>query len=68
MLWVLLAVYAKTNYQIPENQFGWLPIYQRVVVRVSTQYFVTLITRRYRPLPVAAVGMFIYAVGVEMWH
>jgi len=63
MLWVLLAVYAKTNYQIPENQFGWLPT-TNALMCVFVQYFVTLITRRYRPLPVAAVGMFIYAIGV----
>ena len=63
MLWVLLAVYAKTNYHMPENQFGWLPT-TNALMCVFVQYFVTLITRRYRPLPVAAIGMFIYAIGV----
>lgn len=63
MLWVLLAVYAKTNFNLPENQFGWLPT-TNALLCVFAQYFVTQITRRYRPLPVAAVGMFIYAIGV----
>ena len=63
MLWVLLAVYTKTNYGLPENQFGWLPT-TNALMCVFVQYFVTLLTRRYRPLPVAAVGMFIYALGV----
>ena len=63
MLWVLLAVYTKTNYGMPENQFGWLPT-TNALMCVFVQYFVTLITRRYRPLPVAAAGMFIYAIGV----
>jgi MFS family permease len=63
MLWVLLAVYAKTNYALPESQFGWIPT-TNALMCVFVQYFVTLITRRYRPLPVAAVGMFIYAIGV----
>lgn len=63
MLWVLLAVYTKTNYGLPENQFGWLYT-TNALMCVFVQYFVTSFTRRHRPLPVAAVGMFIYAIGV----
>lgn len=63
MLWVLLAVYAKTNFGMPENQFGWIPT-TNAVMCVFVQYFISQITRRYKPLPVAAVGMFIYALGV----
>ncbi len=63
MLWVLLAVYTKTNFGMPENQFGWIPT-TNALMCVFVQYFVTLITRRYKPLPVAAIGMMIYALGV----
>jgi len=63
MLWVLLAVYTKTNYGLPENLYGWLPT-TNALMCVFVQYFVTGITRRYKPLPIAAVGMFIYAIGV----
>jgi MFS family permease len=63
MLWVLLAVYTKTNYGMPENLYGWLPT-TNALMCVFVQYFVTSITRRYKPLPIAAVGMFIYAIGV----
>lgn len=63
MLWVLLAVYAKTNFGMPENQFGWLPT-TNALMCVFVQYFVTRITRRYQPLPIVALGMFVYAAGV----
>jgi MFS family permease len=63
MLWILLAVYAKTNFGLSESLFGWLPT-TNALMCVFVQYFVTRLTRRYRPLPVVAVGMFVYAVGV----
>jgi MFS family permease len=63
MLWVLFAVYTKTNYGLPENLYGWIPT-TNALMCVFVQYFVTLVTRRHRPLPVAAIGMFIYALGV----
>lgn len=63
MVWVLLAVYSKTNFGLPENQFGWIPT-TNALMCVFVQYFVTIITRRHRPLPIAAIGMFIYAIGV----
>ena len=63
MLWVLLAVYTKTNFGMPENLFGWLPT-TNALMCVFVQYFVTRITRRHQPLPIVAVGMLVYAVGV----
>jgi MFS family permease len=63
MVWVLLAVYTKTNFGLPENQFGWIPT-TNALMCVFVQYLVTLITRRHKPLPIAAIGMFIYAIGV----
>jgi MFS family permease len=62
MLWILMAVYAKTNYGIPEALFGWIPT-TNALMCVFVQYFVTRVTKRFNPLPVAAVGMLIYALG-----
>jgi len=62
MLWILMPVYAKTNYGIPEALYGWIPT-TNALMCVFVQYFVTSITRQYRTLPVLGVGMFIYALG-----
>jgi MFS family permease len=63
LLWTLLAVYTKQNFGLPENLFGWLPT-TNALMCVFVQLFVTRISRRFRPLPVAAVGMLTYALGV----
>jgi MFS family permease len=63
MLWILMPVYAKTNYGIPEALYGWIPT-TNAVMCVFLQYWVTSITRRYRTLPVVGTGMLIYAIGV----
>jgi MFS family permease len=63
MLWILMPVYAKTNYGIPEALYGWIPT-TNAVMCVFLQYWVTSITRRYRTLPVVSAGMLIYALGV----
>lgn len=62
MLWILMPVYAKTNFGIPENLYGWIPT-TNALMCVFIQYFVTLITRKRPTLPVLTVGMFIYALG-----
>jgi MFS family permease len=63
MLWILMPVYAKTNYNIPEALYGWIPT-TNAMMCVFIQFSVTQITRRYKTLPVAAAGMIIYALGV----
>lgn len=68
MLWILLPIYVKSNFGIPENQYGWLPT-TNALMCVFVQYFVTLVTRRYRTrryrtLPVVAFGMLVYALSV----
>jgi MFS family permease len=62
LLWILMPVYAKTNFGIPENLYGWIPT-TNALMCVFIQYFVTLITRKRPALPVLTVGMFIYALG-----
>jgi MFS family permease len=63
MLWILMPVYAKTNFGIPESLYGWIPT-TNALMCVFVQYAVTSITRRHNTLPVMAAGMFIYALGV----
>ena len=62
MLWILMPVYAKTNYGIPEALYGWIPT-TNALMCVFVQFSVTKITRRHRTLPVLGVGMLIYALG-----
>jgi MFS family permease len=63
MLWILMPVYAKTNFGIPEAQYGWIPT-TNAMMCVFIQYAVTQVTRRHKTLPVMAAGMLIYAFGV----
>jgi len=63
MLWMLLPVYAKDNYGVPENMYGFIPAANAVMV-VLLQYGVTGLTRRFNTLWVLAVGSLFFAVGV----
>jgi MFS family permease len=63
MIWILMPVYAKTNYGLPESLYGWIPT-TNALMCVFVQYAVTRITRRHRTLPVLGVGMLVYALGV----
>lgn len=62
MVWILMPVYAKTNFGVPEALYGWIPT-TNAIMCVFVQYSVTRITRNHRTLPVVAVGMLIYALG-----
>jgi MFS family permease len=62
MLWILMPVYAKTNFGVPEALYGWIPT-TNALMCVFVQYFVTSITRHRRTLSVVATGMLIYALG-----
>jgi MFS family permease len=63
MLWMLLPVYAKDNFGVPENMYGFIPATNAVMV-VLFQYGVTGLTRRFNTLWVLAVGSLFFAVGV----
>lgn len=63
LIWVLLAVHAKTNYGVLENRYGTIAMTNALMV-VFLQAFVTRYTRRYPHLPVLAVGSLFYAVAV----
>lgn len=62
LMWILMAVYAKTNYGVPEGLYGWIPT-TNALMCVFVQYFVTRLTRNHKTLPVIGVGMLIYAIG-----
>lgn len=62
MLWILMPVYAKTNFGIPEALYGWIPT-TNALMCVFVQYSVTRLTRRRPALSVVAVGMLIYALA-----
>lgn len=62
LVFVLLPVYAKENFGVPENQYGLIVTINAVMV-VLFQYPMTRFTRRFRPLTVVAAGALIYAVG-----
>lgn len=63
MVWILMPVYANTNYHVPESMYGWIPT-TNAFMCVFIQYSVTQITRNHKTLPVTAVGMLIYAFSV----
>ncbi len=63
IMWVLLSVYAKTNYGITERLYGMIPMTNALMV-VFFQIPVTMLTRRFSPLPVLALGGLLYGLGV----
>jgi MFS family permease len=62
MVWILMPVYANTNFNLPESMYGWIPT-TNAIMCVFIQYPVTQVTRRFNPLPVVAAGIFIYALS-----
>jgi MFS family permease len=62
MLWILMPVYTKTHFGMPEALYGWIPT-TNALMCVFVQYPVTGITRNRPTLPVLGMGMLIYALG-----
>ena len=62
MLWILMPVYANTNFGIPESLYGWIPT-TNAFMCVFIQYSVTQVTRHHKTLAVAGMGMLFYALG-----
>lgn len=63
LMMVLLPVYAKENFGVPENRYGFIMSTNAAMV-VLFQYLVTRVTERHRAHRVMAVGAFFYALGV----
>lgn len=62
MIWVLLAVYAKQNYGVPENLYGFIPATNAIMV-VTLQLFVTKRTKQRQPIQMIAIGAFFYGMA-----
>jgi len=63
LIWVLMGIYAKEEFQIPENRYGFLATTNALMV-VGFQVYVTRFTKQYEPLRVMVVGSLFYALGV----
>jgi len=63
ILWVMLSVYTKTNFGLPESRYGLIPMTNALMV-VLFQLPVTQWTKRQKPQTMMALGAFFYAVGV----
>jgi MFS family permease len=62
LVWVLLAVYAKENFGVPESQFGLIAATNAILV-VTLQLLVTQFTKRRPVYHMLALGALIYALG-----
>ncbi|HSM23722.1 MAG TPA: MFS transporter [Anaerolineaceae bacterium] len=62
MIWVLLAVYAKQNFGVPENMYGFIPATNAIMV-VTLQLMVTKQTKKHKPIQMIALGAFFYGVA-----
>ena len=62
MIWVLLAVYAKHNFGIPERIYGFIPTTNAIMV-VAFQFLITRQTKKRNPLKVMAFGAIFYAAA-----
>jgi MFS family permease len=63
LMWVLMAVYAKQQYRVPENLYGLIPTTNALMV-VFFQVVVTQVTKQHPPLKMLTVGALFYAAGV----
>ncbi len=73
MIWVLLAVYTKQNYGIPEKVYGFIPATNAIMV-VTLQILITRFTKRRHPVRMVALGAGFYVaanlligVGFTFW-
>lgn len=63
LMFILLSVYTKENFGVPENQYGFIMATNATMV-VVFQYLVTQFTRRRPQFKVMAAGSLLYAMGV----
>jgi MFS family permease len=63
IMWILLSVYAKQNYGVPESQYGFIPTTNAIMV-VSLQLTITRLVRNWPVMLALSSGTLLYAVGV----
>jgi MFS family permease len=62
LMWILMPIYAKTNFGVPENLYGWIPTTNALMV-VSLQILITFLTRQYETRRMMSLGMLLYALA-----
>lgn len=63
MMFVLLSVYTKENFGIPENQYGFI-MTVNALIGGALQFPATMLTRKYSPSLMLALGAVFYAMGI----
>ena len=63
LVFVLLSVYVKENFQIPESQFGFMMATNATMV-VLFQYAISKAARKYSPQIILMIGAVLYGLGV----
>jgi MFS family permease len=63
LIWILMPVFAKNHFSIPENQYGFIPTTNALMV-VTLQVWITQHTKQYSPYMMMTLGAFFYALGV----
>lgn len=63
IMFILLPVYTKEQFGLPENRYSYIVAVNAVLV-IFGQYFITMISKRGRTLVVLAAGALFYGVGV----
>lgn len=62
-MWTLMPVYAKQNYGVPENQYGFIPTTNAIMV-VTLQLIITNWSKKLQPLSAMAIGGIFYTIAV----
>lgn len=66
LVFVLLGVYVKENYQVSESRFGFV-IGTNAIMVVIFQYSITQRSKNYAPLAVMSLGALVYAAGMAIF-
>jgi len=63
LVWVLLSVYLKLNFGIPEAVYGWLPTTNAIMI-ILFQVLITRWTKKFKVPAVLVVGSTFYALSM----
>ncbi len=62
LMWIIMPLYAKQNFGVPENMYGFIPTTNALMV-VFLQVAVTAMTKKHSPLTMMSFGMLLYALA-----
>jgi len=63
LVWVLLSVYLKLNFGIPEEVYGWIPTTNAIMI-ILFQVLITRWTKKFKVPAVLVVGSTFYALSM----